>query len=272
MADRFADPVRTRRGEIFGWFAHPRSRRPIKRCVPMKSSDENPPHLVFLEQHRGTLPEAISEADLEVLNLALGLLFSRLREARRQFTQDGDNGRLGAFTALGSLWQFVALFEKPHSETLEAPVLELLNALASLDDNAVLPILKPAPRTGRSPSSQAHLSLKGHAAATVQRLMDTGLGQSEAHALVAKTLQRLDVKADRGSGNVTTATVRNWCNEVSSDVGRKGTAATMYDKILAEDERRRFRTLSEADAVAARRLSVVSLSRWVETHFPPRKR
>jgi len=235
----------------------------------MTSSDENLKHLVFLEHHRGTLPDAVSEADLEVLNPALDLLFSRLREARRQFTHDGDCGRLGAFTALGALWQFVVLFERAHAETLEAPILELLNALASLEDNAVLPILRRIPRSGRSRSSQAHLALKGLAAATVQRLMDTGLDQSEARERVAKLLQRLDVKADRGSGNVTAGTVRNWCNECSSDVGRRGAAAIMYDRTLAEPERQRFRALSRADA---RNLSDESLSGWVETHFPRRKR
>ena len=42
----------------------------------------------------GTLPETIGEADLEKLNLALRFLFGRLREARAQFEQKGDNGRL----------------------------------------------------------------------------------------------------------------------------------------------------------------------------------
>ena len=87
--------------------------------MPMTSSDENLKHLVFLEHHRGTLPDAVSEADLEVLNPALDLLFSRLREARRQFTHDGDCGRLGAFTALGALWQFVVLFERAHARLIE---------------------------------------------------------------------------------------------------------------------------------------------------------
>jgi hypothetical protein len=73
----------------------------------------------------GTLPETIGEADLEKLNLALGFLFCRLREARAQFEQKGDNGRLGACNALGALWQFITLFRAPYAQSLQVPILHL---------------------------------------------------------------------------------------------------------------------------------------------------
>ena len=83
----------------------------------------------------GTLPETIGEADLEKLNLALGFLFSQLREARAQFEQKGDNGRLGACNALGALWQFITLFRAPYAQSLQVPILRLQDALASLEQN-----------------------------------------------------------------------------------------------------------------------------------------
>jgi hypothetical protein len=206
-----------------------------------------PPHLEFLDRHKGTLPGIIGEAELETLNAGLNLLFARLREARRQFQEEGDAGRLGAFTALGALWQFIVLFKQPHAETLHVPVLKLLDALAALDNNAVEPIIKPTRRPGRAPSSHAHLALKGHVAGTVRRLVAAGVNHKDAYKQVAQLLQRLGVRPERGLGHITAATVRNWCNEVSADVSRQGTAAQMYETMFASSEEARFSKLSQAD-------------------------
>jgi hypothetical protein len=232
------------------------------------SSDENPPHRKFLQQNRGALPEVISEGELATLNTGLSLLFSRLREARQQFAKEGDNGRCGAFTALGALWQFLVLFKVLDAETLEVPILRLQDALASLDNNSVLPIVKPIPRHGRAPSSHAHLALKGNVAGTVRRLIGTGLSQADAHKQVASQLKQLGVRAERGSGGVTVTTIRNWCNEVSSDVSRRGTAAQMYEGMFTAAEEQRFSGLSEADA---RLFALKSLAAWVRSLFPELK-
>jgi hypothetical protein len=223
-----------------------------------------PPHLEFLNRYQGSLPEIIGKANLVVLNSALGFLFAHLREARRQFEQEGDAGRAGAFTALGALGQFVVLFEKPKAETIEIPILRLQDALVSLDKNSVEPIVKPTRRRGRAGSSHAHLALKGDAAGTVRRLVAAGLNRSDAEEKVAAQLRQLGVRAKRGSGNVTAATVRNWCNEVSSDVSRKGTAAQVCDTMFTDAEDKRFLTLSNADA---RRYALGSLSDWVQSMF-----
>jgi hypothetical protein len=58
-------------------------------------------------QPPGILPDQIGETELDALNSALESLFTKLREAKTQFEQDGDNGRLGAFTALGAFWKFI---------------------------------------------------------------------------------------------------------------------------------------------------------------------
>jgi hypothetical protein len=138
---------------------------------PKLSALQLPPHREFLNRYEGALPETIDTTNLIILNAALAFLFAHLREARRQFAQEGDAGRAGAFTALGALWQFVALFEKPNAETLQMPILRLQDALVSLDNNSVEPIVKPTKRRGRGGSSHAHLALIGHAAGTVRRLV-----------------------------------------------------------------------------------------------------
>lgn len=181
------------------------------------------------------------------------------------FDEKGDAGRLAAFTALGALVQFVLLFEKPNSETLHTPILRLQDALISLEKNSVLPIVTPTSRPGRGGSSQIHLALKGHVAGTIRRLVSVGVRQSDAQQKVAALLRRRGVRAERGPGQVTAGTVRNWCNEVSSDVGRKGTAALVYDDMLAEREERRFVTLSQDEA---RRFALECLSNWVQWQFP----
>jgi hypothetical protein len=138
----------------------------------------------------GTLPDQIGETELDALNSALESLFTKLREAKTQFEQDGDNGRLGAFTALGAFWKFITLFRTPYIESLQVPILRLQDALAKLEENRVEPILQPVrrPRGGRPPSSSAYASLKGQSVATVELLQEMGLERSAAGLAVAKEL------------------------------------------------------------------------------------
>jgi len=157
------------------------------------------------------------------------------------------------------------LFNEPNSQTLQAPILKLQDALVSLEKNSVLPIVMPAKRRGRAGSSHAYLALKGHVAGTVRRLVSVGLNQSDALKKVAAVLRRLGVRAERGSGHVTAGTVRNWCNEVSRDVSRRGTAALVHDDMFSDAEERRFATPTPADA---RRFALASLSDWVRSLFP----
>jgi hypothetical protein len=193
-------------------------------------SQEKPPHVEFALRAQGTLPEIITEANLETLNLGLRFLFARLREARQQFESEGDGGRKGAFTALAATWMFIVLFEEPCAESLHIPILRLQDALVSLEQNLVLPIVERVRRPGRARSSVVHASLRGHAAGTVRRLMQTDLDAPEAYRAVAKVLTRRGVKAERGSGKITADTVRHWCvDELPADVGRHGPAAWMYD-------------------------------------------
>jgi hypothetical protein len=228
-------------------------------------SQDQPAHVEFALRAQGTLPEIIAEPSLETLNRGLRFLFARLREARQQFESEGDGGRRGAFTALAATWMFIVLFEGTRSESLQVPILCLQDALASLEKGLVLPIVRPARRRGRPPSSEMRAHLRGLAAGTVRRLMQTGLNRQDAFRAVAERLSQLEVQPERGAGRVTPDTVRHWYDEVAADVGRHGTEARMFDSMFAADEDSR---LSALPPVQARSHALACLAGWVQATFP----
>jgi hypothetical protein len=245
-----------------------RSQRQVaaEKGVQSKTPSGNArPHVDFLERFQGSLPETMAERDLETLNLGLSFLFAWLREAKQQYEEGTDGGRVAAFTALGAMWQFIMLFNSPLAEGLHLPILKLQDALATLDKNNVLPMLKPIARPGRAASSHAYVALQGHAAATVMRLRKLGLDPKQAFTLVAKELTSLGVRPERGKHAITANTVRHWCDDVASDVSREGTAAIMYDKTFTDDENERFRALPPADA---KKFTLGTLRQYVQKIFP----
>ena len=154
---------------------------------------------------------------------------------------------------------------------MHVPIVHLMNALVALQDNSVSQIVKPTRRRGRSPSTNKQAALKGHVAATVKRLQEVWPNRemNEVHRAVAQKLSRLGVRAERGSGHITADTVRNWCNEVSNDFSRHGTAAIMYDSLLTETERKRFAALPEETAA---NFALRSLTDWILRSFPALKK
>ena len=168
--------------------------------------------------------------------------------------------RRSVFGALGAFWSFITLFRTPLEQTLHVPILRLQDALLMLDQGQVEPMLKPVRLDGRARSSSGRAGLRGHAAATVQLLRQAGLARDDAYRAVATKLSHLGVRPERGSETVTATTVRNWCNEVSSDFGRGGTAAMMYDDRLAPKNLERFSSLPENQA---RQLALQELAAWV---------
>jgi hypothetical protein len=217
----------------------------------------------FVAKAAGILPDTIREADLETLNSGLHFLFADLREAQRRFEAEED-GRLGAFTALGAIWRFIVLFKAPHDQGLQVPVIRLQDALASLERNLVEPMLKPRPRRGRAPSSHAYATLRGNSAGTAELLFRTGLDRQQAHRIVANQLKEIGVQPERGSGKVTADTVRHWCVEVAADVGRRGTAAMAYDSMVADAEPK----ISALTPEQARRWAIDSLAAFIQRLFP----
>jgi hypothetical protein len=198
------------------------------------------------------------------------LFFAQLREARQQFEQGEENGRIGAFTALAATWMFILAFKATSKEPLFAPIVMLQNALAALDQGLVLPIVKPIRRRGRARSDEAYASLKGHAAATVKILLQTGLDHQQACRRVATQLARLGVRPERGSGTVTATTVRNWCVEVSRDVHRRRTAAQAYDHFILDPKEKESLLALPKDW--ARQFVLQSLADWVRALFPKRQK
>jgi hypothetical protein len=179
-----------------------RSRRRVAAEDGVESkalSGDAPPYVNFLMRAKGSLPETIADSDLETLNVGLGFLFARLREARQQYDEGADSDRAASITALGAMWQFIMLFKFPLAELLHLPILKLQDALAMLDQNNVLPILKPVARPGRAHSSHAYAALQGNAAGAVMRLLKTGLNPDQARTLVAKELAKMGVRPARGT-------------------------------------------------------------------------
>ncbi len=65
---------------------------------------------------------------------ALRQLFEQLREARKQYRDGQDNGRLGAAGALNAVVEFLNKFEEAHEERLAAPILAISIALRDLSE------------------------------------------------------------------------------------------------------------------------------------------
>jgi hypothetical protein len=220
----------------------------------------------FLDRMKGTIPEQITAADLETLNEGLRFFFSKLRLASGLFRQSEDDQRHAAIVALDAAWRLVALFKQRYSENLFLPLLRLQDALRKLDEGTVAPMLKPVRRGGRTMSTDARAALRGHAAGTVERLVEAGLPLEVARTRVAEALKELDVRPERGSSAITARTVRGWCEEVAADVGRHGAAAIVYDGMFTDDERRRFSGLPSDQR--RRALALSSLAGFVRAHFP----
>ena len=226
------------------------------------------PYVEFFTHRKGTLPEDITSSELQILNEALSSLFAALRESRPLYEKaEVEDRRRAICVALAFYCRFIQLFQKPLDEGLDVPILHLTDALLGLNDNLVSPILQPIPKPkgGRSKSSDVHNALKGLVAATVIFLCENGFRAPDAHKLVVQWLNKLGVRSERGSGDITPGTVRYWCAEVSK-LGETSTAtaAIMCKQMLAESERKRLdaaaKKVTPEDAAHNRLIS------WVNDH------
>lgn len=143
-------------------------------------------------------------------------------------------GRPGAIAALLAIAEFLSSISSPGDLRHQQSINSLISALMSLDDGGVLPLLKPAHRSGRSRNSIAKESHIGLAAAIVKRLCESGLAFDKAYAKVALVCRKAGMKAGRKgapgqTGEVTARTVRGWCEGIEADVGRHSRAAKIFD-------------------------------------------
>jgi hypothetical protein len=212
----------------------------------------------FLDRNKGTLPELITTSDLETLNAALRFLFSGLRRAVG-LRQSEDRGRAGSRQALVAMWQFIALFKQPFSESLYVPLIVLASEL------------RPSVRgSGRARSTEVHAALRGYAAGTAARLVDFGVPRDqEADAQVAKLLAKHGMRSERGPGHITARTIRYWRDGIAA--GRDKDAAIIYDAMFYDLERQKFSALPSDQA--RREVALNLLAGFVQAVFrPPKKR
>jgi len=157
-------------------------------------------------------------------------LYEGLRNARRRFETEEDAGRGGVVQALETIILFLVIFEPVRAGGMLFPLISLCNALSALEDNNVLPLLKPKRRSAPSPSSDAYNALKGNAVFTVRRLIAMGMTPLQARKAVAHTLTEAGVRPARrgaygGTQSVTERTIRKWQEDINADVGFRTTAA-----------------------------------------------
>jgi hypothetical protein len=153
-----------------------------------------------------------------------------LLAANRLFEKGNDGGRLGAIEALNAVWKF--LHPIPGTHDHRQPIVALLNALTSLDEGDVLPLLAPAKRTGRHPASVARNCAKGMAVATAARLQEAGMGAGESYRRVAKICREAGFAPGRGRNpHVTERTLIGWKEEIEADPGRRSDAAMTFDRL-----------------------------------------
>ena len=134
----------------------------------------------------GSLPKRIKPSDLRRLNEALAYLFRELETATELHGSNTNAaGREGVIHSVETAVKFFSLFAPVISLSLHAPLGVLLDALMSLDDGRVLPLLKPANKTGRPRASAFRKSLIGSAAFTVKRLTESGMQAPAARNAVA---------------------------------------------------------------------------------------
>jgi hypothetical protein len=160
----------------------------------------------------------------------LGFLFKGLQEANRLFVEGKDAGRVGVIEALNTVVQFLLVFE--GTTNLRQPLLALLNALVSLNEGQVLPLLEPQSRSGRAPASAARANDMAMAALIVHRLHEAGFEMNEAYKQVAQVFRDAGVKSARGQNpQVTARTVRGWCEKIAEDVGCQSEAAKAFERL-----------------------------------------
>ena len=199
--------------------------------VKSKKGSESAPSVV------GSLPARIEPNDLTSLNEALDYLFHELSTATEFHRTDINAGREGVIHSVETVTKFLSLFAPVISSSLHRPFGVLHDALMSLDDGKVLPLLKPMKKSGRARASAMRESLIGATVFTVNRLMDTGMHAPVARKTVASTLKALNIKPARGRiAAITARTVREWCERVAADVKRHGEAAQTYDELIAADD------------------------------------
>jgi hypothetical protein len=158
-----------------------------------------------------------------------------LREAQRVFEGKGENdGRAGAIRAVEATLNLIGDLYSVTNEALQAPILALINALCSLEENKVTPLLTPTPRPGRPSDTALREALKGTVAWSAKKLCQLGHNPRTAYDIIAKALN--DEKIDYLPRSITHRTIREWCEAVAADFGQHGIAARVFATMEADPD------------------------------------
>jgi hypothetical protein len=174
-----------------------------------------------------------NRVEIEIDGEALELFFGGLQRAASQFIEGKDAGRGGVAEALNAVMEFLSSCGAVYCRW---PFVGLANAIDSLENGNVLPLLKPRPRSGGLPASISREGANALAVITAHQLCETGLDRREAFEKVAKVCREVGLKPGRkgakGSQGLapetTEGTLRYWGEKIAEDVGRHSRAAQFF--------------------------------------------
>jgi hypothetical protein len=194
--------------------------------------------------------------EIVLVSNPLGPLIEGLREASHGLEEAKDSSRNSVIAAVSAVIDFLLPFQRMTPESWLPPLLILQDALLSLDDGLVHPLLLPvrSPRGGRSRASCAREIIKARAVLTVHWLCESGVEVKEAYKMVANVFDKAGVKAGRGRyPQVTAGTLEYWCKEIAKDVERRSDAAKTYDNQRKSPIVQMIFRATESKDIAARR-------------------
>jgi hypothetical protein len=184
----------------------------------------------MLDEERPGDDSAPDRVEIKSISEVVVPFLDRLREANRLFVEGKDAGRSAAIAALVAVTDFLRLF--PGATDHQQPFGLLISALLSLDDNNVLPLLKPRRRRGRPYDSAAREIAKAWVVATARWLQEAGVEREVSYSRVAQTCRKAGLKPGRGrEPQVTGLTVRHWREEIDADFSRHSNAARTFDRL-----------------------------------------
>jgi hypothetical protein len=153
-----------------------------------------------------------------------------LLAANRLFEKGNDGGRLGAIEALNAVWKF--LHPIPGTHDHRQPIVALLNALTSLNEGDVLPLLAPAKRDRPSPCQRRPKLRQGHGGGQAARLQEAGMETGVSYRRVAKICHEAGFAPGRGrKPHITERTLLGWKEEIDADPLRRSDAAMTFDRL-----------------------------------------
>jgi hypothetical protein len=157
---------------------------------------------------------------LRKLEHGLDMLIGELAHAQRQFrSNDGTNGRAGAFMALTAVSQFIEEFVERAPREATEPLDGLLHALMDLGNGHVTAMLAKPAISNRPKSPSDWQLLTAYAAVAADMAMQVpGARLKQATSKVAKELHRRGYRQPDGKP-INARTVEGWRAKASEGVG-----------------------------------------------------